>query len=117
MSARLPTPAAKPPASAAAHKPFSFLREELRGDSAAQFVAMTMDIARGLQVCIELTNASNLTREMNEDCDAGAEESPTLDLVDTDYLTRFAAASACLLANHATNRIEWLNKYAIKERK
>ncbi|MEM8512929.1 hypothetical protein RCH14_002255 [Massilia sp. MP_M2] len=110
MSARIPT-------TPASHKPYSFLREELRGDSAAQFVALTMDVARGLQVCIEMTSASNLTREMNEDCNAGDEESPTLDSVDTDYLTRFAAATACLLANHASDRLDWLNKYGVKERK
>lgn len=117
MSARLPAPPAKLPAPASAHKPYSFLRDELRHDGAAQFVALTMDIARGLQVCIDMTTASNLTREMNEDCDAGNEEVPTLDTVDTDYLTRFAAATAGLLADRAYERIEWLNKHGVKERK
>jgi len=115
MNAHLLKPPAKLPA--AVHKPFSFLRDELRHDSAAQFVALTMDIARGLQVCIDMTNSSNLTREMNADCDAGHEEVPTLDAVDTDFLTRFAAATAGLLAERAAERIEWLNRYGVKERK
>lgn len=106
------TPAqAELPLAAAAHVPYSFLHDTLKNDVSAQFVEMTMTMAQGLELCLELINSSALTRAMNSDADADDQERPLLSYYDTERLTRFATTSAGLLARHAENHIEWLNKY------
>ena len=117
MRARhMPTPA-KLPLTAAVHVPFSFLRASLKADQDAQFVATTMDIARGIGLCLEMASNSDLVRTMNADADAGDEELPLLDPASTDFLMRFATSAAKLLAEHAEGRIKWLNEYRAKEEK
>lgn len=101
----------------AAHVPFSFLHDSLKHEQSAQFVEMTMSMAQGLELCLELVNSSTLTTVMNGDADADDQESPVLSYYDTERLTRFAIASAGLLARHAESRIEWLNKHCAKEGK
>lgn len=111
MNARHTSAPAKLPPTAAAHKPFLFLHDSLKYDQAAQFVAVTMDIAQGIKLCLELASNSTLTRAMNLDADAGEEDLPLLDATDTDRIMRLAAAAAHLLASHAEKHIEWLNEH------
>lgn len=101
----------KLPPTAAAHQPFSFLHDSLQYDPGAQFVAVTMDIAQGIKLCLEVANSSTLARAMNVDADAGEEDLPLLDVTDTDRIMRLAAAAAHLLATHAEKHIEWLNEH------
>ena len=107
----------KLPQSAAVHKPISFLRDELNFDAAAQFAELTMDIAQGIQICIEMASASNLAREMNNDAIAGDEQLPIVDPASTECLMRFAAAAAGMLAARASQKIEWMNQSVAKEAK
>lgn len=104
-----------PATTSALHAPFSFLHSSLKFDYSAQFVALTMDVAQGLELCLELVGSSTLTRSMNGDADADDQDRPLLDCSDTERLTRFATASAGLLARHAESHIEWLNKYRAAE--
>lgn len=117
MSAR-PTPApGKLPKAAAFHVPFSHLEQRLKDDQDAQFAAATMDIARGIGVCLEMASNSDLARETNTDADPADEDLPVLDPIDTYILTRFAISAAKLLADRAEDRITWLNEYRAKEAK
>lgn len=113
MSSPIQRPAvpAKLLPTAAAHQPFSFLHGSLQYDPSAQFVAVAMDIAQGVKVCLEMANSSALARAMNLDADAGEEDLPLLDVTDTDRVMRLAAAAAQLLATHAEKHIEWLNEH------
>ena len=117
MSARHPPAQAKLPKAAAAHVAFSHLHDSVKDDPDAQFAATTMDIARGIGLCLEMVTNSDLAREMNADADAADEDLPLLDPADTYILTRFAISSAKLLADHAEDRITWLNEYRATEGK
>ncbi|MFZ4875000.1 hypothetical protein ACL9RI_07940 [Janthinobacterium sp. Mn2066] len=117
MSTRRPEPSAPLPPPDALHVPFSFLRASLKDDRDAQFVATTMNIARGISLCLELAIKSNLVREMNEQVVPEGQEAPLLNLQDTDRLMHFALESARLLDDYAEDRIQWLNTYRVTEGK
>lgn len=117
MSARHPPAQAKLPKAAAFHVAFSHLDHRLKDDQDAQFAAITMDIARGIGVCLEIASNSDLARETNTDADPADEDLPVLDPIDTYILTRFAISAAKLLADQAEDRITWLNEYRAKEAK
>jgi len=89
----------------ASHQPFSWLEEELRIDAAMQFLAHTLDATQGIQTCLGLIHASNLAREEGD-----AACPPTLNVADTECLTRLAMAAAGMLAEQAERRIEVLNQ-------
>ena len=117
MSTRHTSAPAKLPKATAFHVPFSHLDLRLKHDQDAQFAAATMDIARGIGVCLEMASNSALARETNTGADPVDEDLPVLDPVDTYILTRFAISAARLLAEHANDRITWLNEYRAKEAK
>lgn len=117
MSARHPPAQAKLPKAAAAHVAFSHLHDSVKDDPDAQFAATTMDIARGIGLCLEMVSNSDLAREMNSDAEPTDEDLPLLDPVDTYLLARFAISSARLLADHAEGHIKWLNEYRAKATK
>lgn len=117
MSTRHTPAPAKLSKATAFHVPFSHLDLHMKHDQDAQFAAATMDIARGIGVCLEMASNSDLARETNTDADPADEDLPVLDPVDTYILTRFAISAARLLAEHANDRITWLNEYRVKEAK
>lgn len=97
----------------AAHQPYSILHAGLQRDQAAQFAVTVMDVAQGLELCIELANNSVLTRSMNGD--AGNDDAmPILNMDGTERLLRFATSAARLLADHAESRIQWMNEFLTK---
>ncbi|HWX01530.1 hypothetical protein [Collimonas sp.] len=89
----------------AGHQPFSWLAEELRIDAAMQFLAHTLDMAQGMQTCLGLIHASNQAREEGDPACP-----PTLNVADTECLTRLAMSAAGMLAEQAERRIEVLNQ-------
>jgi hypothetical protein len=99
-SAQFPHPSIK-----AAHQPFSWLAEELRIDAAMQFLAQTLDLAQGLHTCLGLVHASNQAREEGDPACP-----PTLNVPDTECLTRMAIAAAGMLAAQAERRITVFNR-------
>jgi hypothetical protein len=93
---------------AADHQPFSWLAEELRIDASMQFLAHTLDITQGIKTCLELVHASNQAREEGDPA-----YPPTLNVPDTERLTRMAMAAASTLSEQAERRIAVLNsRYA-----
>lgn len=85
------------------HEPHSWLAHHLTHDSAAQFVASTMDECHGIDACLELVNSSSLARSSL--ADGAGDDVPLLDPIETEWLLRFAMASAKLLAEAASKRI------------
>jgi hypothetical protein len=96
----------------AVHRPFSWIHASLRYDRQAEFVATTFDICQGISLCLELVHSSDLVRLSNRDADPGEEETPHLDLANTEQLLQLARASARLLADSAERHIEWVNAAA-----
>lgn len=102
--------ASQTPEQSSIHQPFSWLAPQLESDLTAQFVARTMDICHGIHACLELVNSSSQPRSSLA---VGAgDDVPLLDQIETERLLRFAMASAGLLAEDASKRIQWMNKHA-----
>ncbi|MDY7547593.1 hypothetical protein QN360_18605 [Glaciimonas sp. CA11.2] len=92
-----------PPSSSdseAFHQPFSWLPHEYQNDRAAQFYALTVDVCRGVQTCIDLVHLSN--------ADRGTSDAPTLTVLATERLLRLALTSSQMLAENAERRIDRL---------
>jgi hypothetical protein len=87
------------------HQPFSWLIEELRIDASMQFLAHTLDMTQGIQTCLGLIHASNQAREEGDPACP-----PTLNVSDTECLTRLAMAVAGSLSEQAERRIDVFNQ-------
>ena len=87
------------------HKPFSWLADERRMDTSAQFMALTLDLSQGIQTCLSLVHASNLARELDDE-----ESPPVLDVPDTERLTRMTIAVVGMLSERAERYIDVFNK-------
>ena len=92
------------------HQPFSLLGDELRFDASAQFVALTLDLNRGIKTCLSLIHASHLAREEGDDACP-----PMLNVGDTECLTRMAMAAAGVLSERAGSHIDILNALHMKD--
>jgi hypothetical protein len=97
------SPSIQPP-SKAKHQSFSWLVEDLHMNTPAQFMAITLDISRGIQTCLSLIYASDLAREQRDDAFP-----PPLNVADTESLTRMAMAAARMLSERAQGHIDVLN--------
>ncbi|WP_211468378.1 hypothetical protein [Collimonas silvisoli] len=86
------------------HQPFSWLVEDLHIDTSAQFMALTLDLSRGIKTCLSLIHASDLAREQRDDACP-----PPLNVADTESLTRMAMAAASMLSERAEGYIDVLN--------
>jgi hypothetical protein len=92
------------------HMPFSWLAPQLENDLTAQFMARATDIGHEIHTCLELVNSSSQARSSLA---VGAgDDVPIRDQIETERLLRFAMASAGLLAEDASKRIQWMNKHA-----
>ena len=104
------SPSIQPPLKAK-HQSFSWLVEDLHMNTPAQFMAITLDISRGIQTCLSLIYASDLAREQRDDASP-----PLLNVADTESLTRMAMAAARMLSERAQGHIDVLNDmHASKE--
>ncbi|WP_304360190.1 hypothetical protein, partial [Collimonas fungivorans] len=86
------------------HQPFSWLTEDLHMNRSAQFMALTLDLSQGIKTCLSLIHASNLAREHGDE-----ESPPTLNVSDTECLTRMAIAAAGVLSERAESYIDVFN--------
>lgn len=94
------------PALGEAHQPFSWLGQDLKGDASAEFAALTMDVCRGVDLCLEILHADHMVRIVNRDADPGEEKAPAFGLADGERLLRLAMVSARLLSDAAEVQIE-----------
>ena len=87
--------------SKAFHQSFTWLPSHHKNDHVAQFYALTVDVCRGVQTCIDLAHLSN--------ADRGTCDTPTLTILDTERLLRLALTSSHMLAEIAEKRIDRLD--------
>ena len=95
--------------SEAFHQSFSWLPSHHKNDHVAQFYALTVDVCRGVQTCIDLAHLSN--------SDRGTSDAPTLTILDTERLLRLAFTSSHMLADIAERRIDGLDDSDSKKQK
>jgi hypothetical protein len=108
MSADIQPKAALP---ASLHQPFSVLSDKARQITMAEFVAITLDLALGMQTCLEIVHAANFQRIYNEESEAGEEVAPAISEYGAEVLLRFSIAAAKLLHESADGSITWMNNY------
>ena len=87
--------------SKAFHQSFTWLPSHHKNNPVAQFYALTVDVCRGVQTCIDLAHMSN--------SDKGTSDAPTLTILDTERLLRLALTSSHMLADVAERRIDRLD--------
>jgi hypothetical protein len=102
--------ASQKPEQSSIHQPFSWFAPQLGSDVSAQFVARTMDVCHGRHSCLDLVNPSKKARSGL--AYGTGDDVPLLDRIETERLLRFAMASAGLLAEDASIRIQWMNEHA-----
>jgi len=101
--------------SSAVHKPFSWLRDDVKNHPMADFVALTMDVCDGIKTCLEIIHVSNLERSSNAELDPQDAELPAVNAHDATNLLRFTIASAKLLRGVANEKIDMINAYGMAE--
>jgi len=99
--------------SSAVHQPFSWLRDEVKDYPMADFVALTMDICRGIETCLQIVHASDLERSSNAALDPEDAELPLLDVFDTTNLLRLSIVSSALLHELAAKKLGRINANAL----
>ena len=95
----------EPVAPDAIHQPFTWLHPQIKHDQHAQFIALTMDVCNGIQTCLGLVQATEISR------DSGTP--PLLKIGDTSALLRLAIVSAQMLGEKANDRIEQTEDRAV----
>ncbi|MFC5472553.1 hypothetical protein [Paraherbaspirillum soli] len=97
----------------ALHKPFSWLVAALRHDSEAQFSSKTKSYCLGIQTCLELVHATDLSSGDYAD----PAHPPLLSVTARERLMLFAIDACGDLAEQAAADIERRNAKHIKERR
>lgn len=81
-------------------KAFSWLPLDHQSAKHAQFRALTVDVCRGIQTCLEVARIRTL--------DKGVDAMPRLNTIDTERLVRLARSSSQMLAEIAARHMEEL---------
>jgi hypothetical protein len=98
--------AADPFDSASVHKAFRWTGDAGHIGIDAVFLDTTLDIATGINTCLEMVYASNLERLANEDADPGTSVKPAIGVVEADHLMRLSIAASSLLRDDVRRRVE-----------
>jgi len=92
------------------HKAFSWVEKGVADVDGAEFAALTMDVCRGIQTCLELMHATDMS------VNTGGDDQPILGTVDKERLLLLAQAAAHMLGEHADKRVDEMNKQVRKAR-
>ena len=98
-------------AAAPAHKPFSYLEDDLELSPLNEFVEMTLDISSGIATCLDLVFSHQLTLELNAGADPGDEVPPAIGRSEASNLLRLSIAVNKLLQDQSLRQVEWLNNH------
>lgn len=93
------------------HQAFSWINDDVLDDG-AEFVALTMDVCRGVEICLQLIHST----DMRTDSGAGDEDPPPLGTVEKERLLLLATAAMDMLGKQADDRIESINAQVHKSR-
>ena len=98
----------------AVHQPFSWLGDDVKDHPLADFLALTMDIGRGMQTCLEIVHLSDLVRSENAELEPEQAELPAVNGYDAGNLLRFTIAAARLLHESAARQIDSVNMRGVE---
>jgi hypothetical protein len=93
-----------PGAEAPIHRDFHWINSELQGTLYGQLLETALDVAGGIETCLQIVYARELAIAGNEDADTSAP--PAVGAVQADRLMRLAIASAGLLRAEAWRQVE-----------
>jgi len=88
------------------HKNFRWIEGDDNAFATAAFLETTLDIAAGINTCLEIIYASDLERAANADANEGETSAPSVGIQEADKLMRMAIASSALLRDDARRRVE-----------
>lgn len=92
------------------HKAFSWVEKGVADVAGADFAALTMDVCRGIETCLELMHVTDISVSSG----AGDEDPPILGTVDKERLLLLAQAAARMLGDRANLRVDNINKQVRK---
>lgn len=84
-----------------AHKPFSYIADDVERAGLTEFVELTLDISGGIATCLELISSSDIARDCGE--------LPTIGPTASASLLRLAMAASKLLQEDALQSVSFLN--------
>jgi hypothetical protein len=93
-----------PGAEAPTHQDFHWINSELQGTLYGQLLETTLDVAGGIETCLQIVYARELAMAGNADADISVP--PAVGTVQADRLMRLAMASAGLLREEAWRQVE-----------
>jgi hypothetical protein len=94
------------------HQAFSWIADGAADVNGAEFVALTMDVCRGVQICLQLIHST----DMRTDSGAGDDDPPPIGTVEKERLLLMATAAMGMLGKQADDRIESINAQVYKSR-
>ena len=104
MNAHLTPVAAEAAAPRVMHDTFSWLHDSLAYDRSAQFVALTRDVVRGAELCVQVAHSDLLGREEGRDT--------LFSIQQIEHLSFLASRSLQMLGDEAERIIEAANQKA-----
>jgi hypothetical protein len=96
--------------SSPAHKDFHWIHGPGRDNPLADFVELTHDIATGINSCLQMIYASDLSREINLDLEPDQQCKPAIGKTDAANLLRLSLAASHLLGKASEQQIAQLNR-------
>lgn len=96
----------------AIHQAFSWVEPGVTDVAGADFAALTMDVCRGIETCLQLIHVTDISVNSG----AGDEDPPILGTVEKERLLLLAQASARMLGDRADKRVDEMNKQVRKPR-
>lgn len=96
----------------AIHQAFSWVEQGVADVESADFAALTMDVCRGIETCLQLIHVTDISVNSGAD----DEDPPILGTVDKERLLLLAQASARMLGDRADKRVDEMNKQVRKAR-
>ena len=94
---------------APAHEAFSWM-PNTRPTPGGEFAMKVLDVCRGIEVCLQLAQASQMARDHNRWASPGNKEVPTLSVGDAETLVLFSKTVAGMLGESATTQIDFLSR-------
>jgi hypothetical protein len=95
------------------HKNFRWFEGDDNAFATGAFLETTLDIAAGINTCLEIVYASDLERAANVDANDGETSAPAVGINEADKLMRMAIASSALLRDDARRRVESFAEEAV----
>ncbi len=93
------------------HEAFSWVEKGVADEPGADFAALTMNVCRGVETCLQLLHSTDLAihaQGWGDDC------SPVLGRIDKERITLLATAAVQMLGDRAEARVDDANDRARK---